>query len=71
MYAVKDKYGDDYEASDSDDEDLSSEDSDAEFITPEVDAAILKTLARIKRSDPSVYQADQPVFQGPYLIIVF
>ncbi|EGG06722.1 uncharacterized protein MELLADRAFT_86393 [Melampsora larici-populina 98AG31] len=58
---LKDKYGPDYE--ESEDEDLSSEDSDAEFITPEVDAAILKTLARIKRSDPTLYEGGQPVFQ--------
>ncbi|KAH9815248.1 KRI1-like family-domain-containing protein [Melampsora americana] len=59
---LKDKYGEGYEE-ESEDEDLSSEDSDAEFITPEVDAAILKTLARIKRSDPTLYEGDQPVFQ--------
>ncbi|KAG0151841.1 hypothetical protein CROQUDRAFT_667555 [Cronartium quercuum f. sp. fusiforme G11] len=61
---LKDKYGPDYDGEETDeDEDLSSEDSDAEFITPEVDAAILKTMAKIKRADPTLYEGDQPVFQ--------
>ncbi|WAR52415.1 hypothetical protein PtB15_1B857 [Puccinia triticina] len=62
LMKLKDKYGSDYEASESE-EDFSSEDSDAEFITPEVDVAILKTLARIKKEDPKLYQSKGNVFE--------
>jgi protein KRI1 len=65
---VKDKYGSDYEPSESE-EDFSSEDSDAEFITPEVDVAILKTLARIKKEDPKLYQSEGNVFEGAFQVI--
>ncbi|KAI9601545.1 hypothetical protein H4Q26_001369 [Puccinia striiformis f. sp. tritici PST-130] len=63
LMKLKDKYGEDYEPSEDDDEDFSSEDSDAEFITPEVDVAILKTLARIKKHDPKLYQPDGNFFE--------
>ncbi|EFP77203.2 hypothetical protein PGT21_009875 [Puccinia graminis f. sp. tritici] len=62
LMKLKDKYGSDYEPSESE-EDFSSEDSDAEFITPEVDVAILKTLARIKKEDPKLYEQDGNVFE--------
>jgi hypothetical protein len=67
--AVKDKYGSDAEFSDGDDastdsEDAESEDEDGEELTPAVDAAILRTLARIKRKDPEIYEAGKNVFQG-------
>lgn len=65
LLLVKDKYGSDYEPSESE-EDFSSEDSDAEFITPEVDVAILKTLARIKKQDPKLYQSEGNVFEGSF-----
>ncbi len=29
-----------------------------------MDAAILRTLARIKRKDPSIYQTEKDVFEG-------
>ena len=29
-----------------------------------MDAAILRTLARIKRKDPSIYEKDKDVFEG-------
>lgn len=32
------------------------------MVTPQVDAAILKTIARIRAKDPSVYNADRPFF---------
>jgi len=50
--------------SEEDSEDLSDDDEDAEFVTPQVDAAILRTLARIKAKDPAVYEADRDVFEG-------
>lgn len=66
---VQDKYGKDYQFGDQgdseeDSEDLSDDDEDAEFVTPQVDAAILRTLARIKAKDPAVYEADRDVFEG-------
>ncbi|GAA5832203.1 hypothetical protein JCM11251_004278 [Rhodosporidiobolus azoricus] len=60
---LQDKYGKDYQFSDEDDsEDLSDDDEDAEFVTPEVDAAILATLAKIRAKDPSVYESGRNVF---------
>jgi protein KRI1 len=43
---------------------LSDEDSDAELVTPEVDVAILRTLARIRQKDPLVYEDGRQVFDG-------
>lgn len=64
---VQDKYGANYTLSDeeSEEEDLSSEDSDAELVTPAVDVAILRTLARIRQKDPLVYEDGRQVFDGP------
>lgn len=68
---MKDKYGSDFEEEDedalSDDEDSESdesEDEDGEELTPAVDAAILRTLARIRRKDPEIYQSGREVFTG-------
>ena len=47
-----------------DSEDEESEDEHGEELTPAVDAAILRTLARIKRKDPSIYNASADIFQG-------
>ena len=46
------------------DESLSDDDSDAELVTPAVDAAILRTLAKIKNKDPTVYEQGRQVFDG-------
>ena len=63
---VKEKYGSDYEQDEDeeDSEEAESEDEDGEELTPAVDAAILRTLARIKRKDPSIYQQGKDVFEG-------
>lgn len=63
---MKDKYGSDVgeEDDDSDDSEDTTEDEDGEELTPAVDAAILRTLARIKRKDPSIYETGKDVFQG-------
>jgi hypothetical protein len=68
---VKDKYGSDYEEGDGDDdeedsEELESEDEDGDELTPAMDAAILRTLARIKRKDPAIYDAEKGVFDGMF-----
>ncbi|KAH9949270.1 KRI1-like family C-terminal-domain-containing protein [Amylocystis lapponica] len=63
---LKEKYGsdveDDAEGSE-DSEDDESEDEDGEELTPAVDAAILRTLARIRRKDPSIYEQGKDVFE--------
>jgi protein KRI1 len=60
------KYGshaeEDDDISDTDSEDVESEDEHGEELTPAVDAAILRTLARIKRKDPD----STDVFEGWY-----
>lgn len=61
---VKEKYGSDAEdLEEEDSEDAESEDEDGEELTPAVDAAILRTLARIKRKDPSIYESGKDVFE--------
>ncbi|GAA6032748.1 hypothetical protein JCM8097_000772 [Rhodosporidiobolus ruineniae] len=66
---LQDKYGKHYQLPDGDDddddddsEDLSSDDEDAEFVTPNVDAAILATLAKIRAKDPALYEQDRDIF---------
>ncbi|KAI0067594.1 hypothetical protein BV25DRAFT_1818972 [Artomyces pyxidatus] len=65
---LKEKYGDDttLDPSDgeleSDSESDESEDEDGEELTPAVDAAILRTLARIKQKDPGIYEVERNVF---------
>ena len=49
---------------DSEDSEDTSEDSDAAELTPAVDAAILRTLARIRKKDPEIYDGDRQVFEG-------
>ena len=68
-YTVKEKYGSDVDENeddlDDDSEENESEDEDGEELTPALDAAILRTLAKIKRKDPSIYDHSKSVFQGP------
>jgi hypothetical protein len=70
---VKEKYGsdadtDNLDAGDSDSESDESEDEDGEELTPALDAAILRTLARIKARDPGIYDTDRHVFEGTTFI---
>ncbi|KAH7883247.1 Krr1-domain-containing protein [Phlebopus sp. FC_14] len=66
---LKEKYGSDISSSassvsdDSDDSEETEEDSDGNELTPAVDAAILRTLARIKRKDPVIYEDGRKVFE--------
>ncbi|KAG6897712.1 hypothetical protein C0992_011922 [Termitomyces sp. T32_za158] len=65
LQKLKDKYGsdlDDSEVSESDSESDETEDEDGDELTPAVDAAILRTLARIKRKDPSIYDVTTNIF---------
>lgn len=41
-----------------------SEDEEGEQVTADVDAAILTTLAKIRRKDESIYEAGKRVFDG-------
>lgn len=63
---MKEKYGSDAgeDEEEEDSEDLETEDEDGEELTPGVDAAILRLLAKIKRKDPAIYEEDRPVFDG-------
>lgn len=72
-YTVKAKYGPDVQGSDSgsgesgdetDSDSDYSEDEDGEELTPAVDAAILRTMAKIKRKDPEIYESDKKVYQS-------
>lgn len=66
MLPVKEKYGSDYdpEEDDEDESDSETEDEDGEELTPAVDAAILRTLARIQKKDVAIYDSQQSVFEG-------
>ncbi|KAI0250084.1 KRI1-like family-domain-containing protein [Lactifluus subvellereus] len=64
---LKEKYGSDADtdglsSDESDSESGESEDEDGEELTPALDAAILRTLARIKARDPNIYDAARNVF---------
>ncbi|KAG8221253.1 KRI1-like family-domain-containing protein [Butyriboletus roseoflavus] len=65
---LKEKYGSDYSGSgpsddDSEDSEDTEEDSDGGELTPAVDAAILRTLVRIKKKDPAIYEGGRRVFE--------
>ncbi|KAF8648547.1 hypothetical protein AX16_006251 [Volvariella volvacea WC 439] len=69
LQKLKEKYGsdfeleEDYEDISTDSESAESEDEDGEELTPAVDAAILRTLARIRKKDPSIYDNQKSVFE--------
>ena len=69
---MKEKYGSDYEEGyseeESDSESDESEDEDGEELTPAVDAAILRTLARIRNKDPEIYESGKHVFDGAWSV---
>ncbi|KAF8150489.1 KRI1-like family C-terminal-domain-containing protein [Mycena galopus ATCC 62051] len=65
LQRLKEQYGSDPDSSEeesTDSEDLESEDSDGEELTPAMDAAILRTLARIKAKDPEIYKEGKNIF---------
>lgn len=64
--SVEEKYLDGSDASDDEkleDSKDTSEDSDGAELTPAVDAAILRTLPRIRKKDPGIYDGDKQVFE--------
>ncbi len=69
---MKEKLGSDFEEGDEEDsESDESEDSVGEELTPATDVAILRTLAKIKRKDPSIYNKDAQIFERGMLSIAF
>ncbi|KAH9915495.1 KRI1-like family C-terminal-domain-containing protein [Fomitopsis serialis] len=65
---LKEKYGSDVDDADvggdeDDSEEDESEDEDGEELTPAVDAAILRTLARIRKRDPAIYESGKDIFE--------
>ncbi|KAF8608341.1 Krr1-domain-containing protein [Ceratobasidium sp. AG-I] len=61
---LKEKYGPDFEQEEEgeDSESDESEDEYGEELTPTVDAALLRTLAKIRRKDPEIYDSSVGVF---------
>lgn len=68
---MKDKYGDNVNEEDiehgsegEDDSEDETEDEEGEELTPAVDAAFFRTLARIKEKNPAIYDAQKAIFEG-------
>ena len=61
---LQQKYGDENEGSDESDSEDVTEDEDGEQLTPQVDAAILRTLQRIREKGIDLYDADNRVFDA-------
>ena len=67
IYLVKEELGSDASENDeSDSEEDESEDEFGEELTPAADVAILRTLARIKSKDPSIYEESVNVYEGVF-----
>ncbi|KAF8141166.1 KRI1-like family C-terminal-domain-containing protein [Boletus edulis] len=69
---LSEKYGSDYSEpgssdTNSKDSEDTEEDSDGEELTPAVDAAILRTLARIRKKDPAIYEGGRRVFEEEHV----
>ena len=59
---LQQKYGEEEDNSDESDSEDVTEDEDGEQLTPQVDAAILRTLQRIREKGSDLYDADNRVF---------
>lgn len=69
LHQLQEKYGVEGKGGEDEDDDESSsedetEDEEGEQVTADVDAAILTTLAKIRRKDESIYEAGKRVFDG-------
>ncbi|KAE8263760.1 hypothetical protein A4X09_0g7149 [Tilletia walkeri] len=58
--------GDDDDESETDSEDDETEDEDGEQVTADVDAALLRTLAKIRNQDASIYDSSKRVFEAEH-----
>ncbi|PKI85221.1 Kinetochore protein Spc24 [Malassezia vespertilionis] len=59
---LQQKYGENAELEDSDSESDVTEDEEGDQLTPHVDAAILRTLQRIRSKDPNVYKSSEQIY---------
>ncbi|KAG8771667.1 hypothetical protein FRC15_003269 [Serendipita sp. 397] len=63
LQKLKDKYGSDAELSAEESEDSETEDEDGDELTPAMDVAMLRTLAKIRSKDPTIYDSKKNVFE--------
>ncbi|KAG8781908.1 hypothetical protein FRC16_002757, partial [Serendipita sp. 398] len=63
LQKLKDKYGSDAELSAEESEDSETEDEDGDELTPAMDVAMLRTLAKIRNKDPTIYDSKKNVFE--------
>ncbi|KAE8245834.1 hypothetical protein A4X06_0g5385 [Tilletia controversa] len=71
LHALQEKYGDgvagpDDGGDDTDSSDDETEDEDGEQVTADVDAALLRTLARIRNRDQSIYDSSKRIFDSEH-----
>ncbi|KAK0550561.1 Kinetochore protein Spc24 [Tilletia horrida] len=67
--ALREKFGDQAELpddSETDSEEDETEDEDGEQATADVDAALMRTLARIKNRDQDIYDSNQRIFESEH-----
>ncbi|KAK0566756.1 Kinetochore protein Spc24 [Tilletia horrida] len=67
--ALREKYGDAAEDeldSETDSEDDETEDEDGEQVTADVDAALLRTLAKIRNRDAGIYDSSKRIFDSEH-----
>lgn len=64
LQQLEEKYKSGIASTDESSSEDESEDEEGEQVTADVDAAILTTLAKIRRKDESIYQAGKRVFDG-------
>lgn len=76
LHQLQERYGKSADggvaAGESDDDSSSSdetEDDDGEQVTADVDAAILRTLAKIRGRDESIYDVSKRVFDGEFAVL--
>ncbi|KAG9004120.1 hypothetical protein FRB94_012403 [Tulasnella sp. JGI-2019a] len=61
---LKKKYGSDVDEDDlTNSESSETEDEDGEELTPAASAALLRTLARIQKRDPAIYNAEKAIYE--------
>ena len=66
---LQQKYGEEEGDSDESDSEDVTEDEDGEQLTPQVDAAILRTLQRIREKGSDLYDADNRVFDTEQALV--
>jgi protein KRI1 len=69
LQQLEEKHGKNVDSTDESSSEDETEDEEGEQITADVDAAILTTLAKIRRKDESIYEAGKRVFDGVYMML--